>query len=125
MPNNPFVPFTEICKLLWDFNLLEIVSTTIKSVCGKILVCCLHCILCLFIREMPNNPLIPFSKVCKLLWDLAFLKHETISRVMFSNHLIHLCLLAFLKVSKEPLSPSFIRSKLLFNFLKVESGSSK
>ena len=44
MANDPRVPFSEICKLLWNFNLLKIVSTTIKSMCSKILICSLHSI---------------------------------------------------------------------------------
>ena len=123
--SEPLLPFSKTWNVLWNFNLLEIVSTTIKSMCSKILVCCLHSILCISIGEMPYNPFVPFSKVCKLLWDLTLLKHETLRRVMFSDHLLYWSLLAFLEVSKEPFCPSFIRSKLLFNLLKVESWSSK
>ena len=79
MPANPCIPFSKICKLLRNFDLLEIVGTTIKSMCSKILVCCLHSILCLFIREMSDNPFVPFSEVSKLLRDIIFLKHERFS----------------------------------------------
>ena len=104
--------------------LMEIYSTSIKSMWSKVLVSCLHSILCLFVWEMSDNPFVPFAKVCKLLRDFTFLKHETLGRVMVGNHLVHLCLFAFLEMSEKPLSPSFMRTKLLFNLLKVELWSS-
>ena len=74
MTNNPIIPFSEISKLLRDFNLLKIMSTAVKSMRREILVCCLLGVLSLSASEMTNNPFVPFIKVCKLLRDFAFLE---------------------------------------------------
>ena len=74
MAYNPFIPFSKIGELLGNFNLLEIMSTSIKGMRREILVCCLLGILCLSTCEMANNPFVPFSKVCKLLRDFTLLE---------------------------------------------------
>ena len=73
MAHNPFIPLAEISKLLRNFNLLKVMSTTIKSMCWEILICCLLSILSLSTFEVANNPFIPLSQICKLLRDFAFL----------------------------------------------------
>ena len=52
-----------------DIELLVKINCVVVNSPGKILICCFHSILGLFFSEMSRDPLVPFPKVSKLLWD--------------------------------------------------------
>ena len=122
--NNPFVPLSQICKLLRDFAFLKIDHTAFKSMWSEILACCLFSILCSFTIEMSHNPFIPFVKVCKLLWDgeWSFLKKLwwcNLSREMFIDNTLDFFLFRLIKMANNPVLPSLFRSKVKISFLQV------
>ena len=125
MAYNPFIPFTKVGELLGNFNLLEIMSTSVKGMCREILVCCLLGILCLSICEMASNPFVPFSKVCKLLRDFTLLEIDHTAFKRMWSKILACCLLGILsiftcEVSDHPFIPFTKISKLLWDlsFLK-------
>ena len=120
MANDPFIPFSKISKLLRNFNLLKVMSTTIKSMCWEILVCCLLSILSLSTFEVANNPFVPLSQICKLLRDFAFLKIDHTAFKSMWREILACCLFSILctftiKVAYHPFIPFVKVCKLLWD----------